>query len=106
MSTKPIRLAIAGVGNCASSLLQGIEFYKDADPSERVPGLMHVELGRYHNRDIELGAAFDVDADKVGIDTSKAIFAGHNNTTNFSELPQFGVTEQRAPTFDGFGEFY
>ncbi|MEY2404138.1 MAG: myo-inositol-phosphate synthase [Acidimicrobiaceae bacterium] len=106
MSKTPIRLAIAGVGNCASSLLQGIEFYKDADPNERVPGLMHVELGGYHVRDIELVAAFDVDADKVGIDTSKAIFAGQNNTIKFSEVPHLGVTVQRAPTFDGFGEFY
>jgi myo-inositol-1-phosphate synthase len=106
MSEKPIRLAIAGVGNCASSLLQGIEFYKDADPAERVPGLMHVELGGYHIRDIELVAAFDVDADKVGIDASKAIFAGQNNTIKFSEVPHLGVTVQRAPTFDGFGEFY
>jgi myo-inositol-1-phosphate synthase len=106
MSKSPIRLAIAGVGNCASSLLQGIEFYKDADPTERVPGLMHVELGGYHIRDIELVAAFDVDADKVGIDASKAIFAGQNNTIKFSDVPHLGVTVQRAPTGDGFGEFY
>jgi myo-inositol-1-phosphate synthase len=106
MTKTPIRLAIAGVGNCASSLLQGIEFYKDADPAERVPGLMHVELGGYHIRDIELVAAFDVDADKVGIDASKAVFAGQNNTIKFSDVPHLGVTVQRAPTFDGFGEFY
>ena len=96
MSESTIRLAIAGVGNCASSLLQGIEFYKDADPSERVPGLMHVELGGYHIRDIKLVAAFDVDADKVGLDTSKAIFAGQNNTIKFSDVPHLGVTVQRA----------
>ncbi len=72
MTDRTIRLAIAGVGNCASSLLQGIEYYKDADPSERVPGLMHVELGGYHIRDIELVAAFDVDADKVGIDVEQS----------------------------------
>src|SRR5688500_9393143 len=101
-----IRLAIAGMGNCASSLVQGLTYYKDADPSERVPGLMHVELGGYHIRDIELVAAFDVDADKVGIDTSKAIFAGQNNTIKFSDVPHLGVTVQRAPTLDGFGEFY
>ena len=106
MSDRKIRLAIAGVGNCASSLLQGIEFYKDADPSERVPGLMHVELGGYHVRGIELVAAFDVDADKVGIDASKAIFAGPNNTIKFSDVPHLGVTVQRGPTFDGFGEYY
>src|SRR5437868_8214267 len=86
MTDRTIRLAIAGVGNCASSLLQGIEFYKDADPAERVPGLMHVELGGYHIRDIELVAAFDVDADKVGLDASKAIFAGQNNTIKFSDV--------------------
>ncbi len=105
--TKPsIRLAIAGVGNCASSLLQGIEFYKDADPSERVPGLMHVELGGYHIRNIELVAAFDVDADKVGVDASKAAFAGPNNTIKFSDIPHQGVTVLRGPTLDGFGEYY
>jgi myo-inositol-1-phosphate synthase len=106
MSTPKIRLAIAGVGNCASSLIQGLEFYKDADPAEHVPGLMHVELGGYHIRDIELVAAFDVDADKVGLDTSKAIFSGRNNTIKFSEVPHLGVEVLRGPTFDGFGEFY
>src|SRR5207237_2970780 len=103
---KNLRLAIAGVGNCASSLVQGIEFYKDADPTERVPGLMHVELGGYHIHDIELVAAFDVDADKVGLDASKAIFAGPNNTIKFSDVPDLGVTVLRGPTYDGFGEFY
>jgi myo-inositol-1-phosphate synthase len=106
MTDRTIRLAIAGVGNCASSLLQGIEYYKDADPSERVPGLMHVELGGYHIRDIELVAAFDVDAAKVGIDVSKAVFAGPNNTIKFSDVPHRGVMVQRGPTFDGFGEYY
>jgi myo-inositol-1-phosphate synthase len=106
MTDRTIRLAIAGVGNCASSLLQGIEYYKDADPSERVPGLMHVELGGYHIRDIELVAAFDVDANKVSIDASKAVFAGPNNTIKFSEVPHLGVTVQRGPTYDGFGEYY
>ena len=106
MSDTKIRLAIAGVGNCASSLLQGIEFYKDADPAERVPGLMHVDLGGYHIRDIELVAAFDVDANKVGIDASKAVFAGPNNTIKFSDVPHLGVLVQRGPTLDGFGEYY
>jgi myo-inositol-1-phosphate synthase len=106
MSDRTIRLAIAGVGNCASSLLQGIEYYKDADPSDRVPGLMHVELGGYHVHDIELVAAFDVDANKVGVDASKAVFAGPNNTIRFSEVPHLSVTVQRGPTFDGFGEYY
>jgi myo-inositol-1-phosphate synthase len=104
MST--IRLAIAGVGNCASSLVQGIEFYKDADPAEQVPGLMHVKLGEYHVRDIEVVAAFDVDADKVGLDLSKAIFSGLNNTIKFSDVPELGIEVLRAPTLDGFGEFY
>ena len=101
-----LRLAIAGVGNCASSLVQGIEFYKDADPDERVPGLMHVVLGGYHINQIDLVAAFDVDATKVGLDLSKAIDAGMNNTIKFAEVPELGVTVLRGPTFDGFGEFY
>ncbi|HEX6237517.1 MAG TPA: inositol-3-phosphate synthase [Acidimicrobiales bacterium] len=101
-----IRLAIAGVGNCASSLVQGLEYYKNADPSEQVPGLMHVDLGGYHIRDIEVVAAFDVDADKVGIDVAKAIHAGPNNTVRFAGVPDLGVTVQRAPTLDGFGQFY
>jgi myo-inositol-1-phosphate synthase len=101
-----IRLAIAGVGNCASSLVQGLEFYEDASPDDDVPGLMHVELGGYHIRDIAVVAAFDVDADKVGIDVAKAIFAGQNNTIRFAEVNDIGVTVQRGPTFDGFGEFY
>jgi myo-inositol-1-phosphate synthase len=104
MST--IRLAIAGVGNCASSLLQGMEYYKDATPTEEVPGLMHVELGGYHVRDLQVVAAFDVDNDKVGVDVGKAIFAGPNNTIRFSDVPQTGVIVQRGPTLDGFGEFY
>src|SRR4051794_7289851 len=103
---KRLRLAIAGVGNCASSLVQGIEFYRDADPDERVPGLMHVVLGGYHINQIDLVAAFDVDATKVGLDLSKAIDAGMNNTIKFAEVPNLGVTVLRGPTFDGFGEFY
>jgi myo-inositol-1-phosphate synthase len=101
-----IRLAIAGVGNCASSLVQGLEYYRDADATDSVPGLMHVDLGGYHIRDIEVVAAFDVDADKVGLDVSKAIFAGPNNTIRFSDVGNLGVTVQRGPTLDGFGEFY
>jgi myo-inositol-1-phosphate synthase len=101
-----VKVAIAGVGNCASSLVQGVEFYRDADPSERVPGLMHVVLGGYHVGDVEFVAAFDVDADKVGLDLGKAIYAGINNTIRFAEVGDLGVTVQRAPTFDGFGEFY
>jgi myo-inositol-1-phosphate synthase len=101
-----IRLAIAGVGNCASSLVQGIEYYQNADPADQVPGLMHVDLGGYHVRDIEVVTAFDVDADKVGVDVSKAIFAGRNNTIRFADVDDLGVRVLRGPTLDGFGEFY
>src|SRR5690242_2949313 len=103
---RKVRVAIAGVGNCASSLVQGVEFYRDADPTERVPGLMHVELGGYHVRDVEFVAAFDVDAAKVGLDLGKAIFAGTNNTVKFAEVPYLNVEVQRAPTFDGLGKYY
>jgi myo-inositol-1-phosphate synthase len=101
-----IRLAIAGVGNCASSLLQGLAYYRDADPGTEVPGLMHVELGGYHVRDVELVAAFDVDGAKVGLDAGKAIFAGPNNTIRFAPVDELGVTVQRGPTLDGFGRYY
>src|ERR1700689_4469894 len=105
MST-PIRLAIAGVGNCASSLIQGITYYRDAQPDDIVPGLMHVELGGYHVRDIEPVAAFDVDQTKVGTDLGKAIGAGLNNTVRFAEVGEQGVTVLRGPTFDGLGLYY
>jgi myo-inositol-1-phosphate synthase len=101
-----IRLAIAGVGNCASSLVQGLTYYRDADPAEQVPGLMHVELGGYHVRDIEVVAAFDVDATKVGLDVGKAIFAGQNNTIRFAPVGHLDVTVQRGPTLDGLGKYY
>ncbi len=101
-----IRLAIAGVGNCASSLVQGIEYYRNADPTESVPGLMHVVLGGYHVGDVEVVAAFDVDAAKVGLDVGKAIFAGQNNTVRFAEVPALGVTVRRGPTLDGLGRYY
>ena len=104
MST--IRLAIAGVGNCASSLIQGLSYYADADPADEVPGLMHVELGGYHIRDIEVVAAFDVDATKVGQDVGKAIWAGQNNTIRFADVGDLGVRVQRGPTLDGFGKYY
>ncbi len=103
---KTVRVAIAGVGNCASSLVQGVEYYHDADPEVIVPGLMHVELGGYHVRDVEFVAAFDVDATKVGMDLSKAIFAGHNNTVRFATVGHSDVTVQRGPTFDGLGTYY
>jgi myo-inositol-1-phosphate synthase len=101
-----IRLAIAGVGNCASSLVQGLEYYKNADPAEPVPGLMHVVLGGYHVRDIEVVAAFDVDATKVGLDVGKAILAGQNNTIRFADVPDVGVPVLRGPTLDGLGRYY
>jgi myo-inositol-1-phosphate synthase len=106
MMTKSIRVAIAGVGNCASSLVQGIEYYRDAEPGETVPGLMHVELGGYHVRDVQFVAAFDVDAAKVGLDLGKAVFAGHNNTIRFATVGELGVSVQRGPTFDGLGKYY
>jgi myo-inositol-1-phosphate synthase len=105
MSNK-IRVAIAGVGNCASSLVQGIEYYRDADPSDDVPGLMHVTLGGYHVRDVDFVAAFDVDAAKVGLDLGKAIFAGQNNTVRFAAVGDLGVTVLRGPTMDGLGKYY
>ncbi len=101
-----IRVAIAGVGNCASSLVQGIAYYKDADPNDSVPGLMHVVLGGYHVGDLEPVAAFDVDATKVGTDLSKAVFAGQNNTVRFAELGELGVPVLRGPTLDGLGRYY
>jgi myo-inositol-1-phosphate synthase len=101
-----IRLAIAGVGNCASSLVQGLAYYRDAEPTDQVPGLMHVTLGGYHIRDIEVVAAFDVDAAKVGLDVAKAIFAGQNNTIRFAPVADLGVTVQRGPTLDGLGKYY
>ena len=104
--SKSVRVAIAGVGNCASSLVQGVEYYRDAAVDDQVPGLMHVVLGGYHVRDVEFVAAFDVDADKVGLDLGKAIFTGQNNTVKFSDVPDLGVTVQRAPTLDGLGIYY
>jgi myo-inositol-1-phosphate synthase len=103
---RKIKVAIAGVGNCASSLLQGVEYYRDADSEDRVPGLMHVSLGGYHVGDTEFVAAFDVDAAKVGLDLSKAIFASNNNTIRFSDVPALGVTVERGPTLDGLGKYY
>ncbi len=101
-----VRLAIVGVGNCASSLVQGLEFYGDADPGEQVPGLMHVRLGPYHVSDVEVVTAFDVDGKKVGRDVSEAIFAEPNNTIRFADVPPTGVNVLRGPTLDGFGHYY
>ncbi|MDQ1627857.1 MAG: myo-inositol-phosphate synthase [Actinomycetota bacterium] len=101
-----VRVAIVGVGNCAASLVQGVEYYKDADPSGRVPGLMHVEFGPYHVRDVQFVAAFDVDAKKVGVDLAEAIVASENNTIKIADVPPTGVTVQRGHTHDGLGKYY
>jgi myo-inositol-1-phosphate synthase len=101
-----VRVAIVGVGNCAASLVQGVEYYKDADPADRVPGLMHVQFGPYHVRDVEFVAAFDVDAKKVGRDLSEAIGSSENNTIKIADVPPVGVIVQRGPTLDGLGKYY
>jgi len=102
-----VRVAIIGVGNCASSFVQGVHYYKNADPAEQVPGLMHVDLGGYHVRDIEFSAAFDIDADKVGKDLSEAIYAGQNNTLKFvqEDIPNLDVPVRRGMTHDGLGKY-
>jgi myo-inositol-1-phosphate synthase len=100
-----VRVAIVGVGNCANSFIQGVEYYKDADPTEDVPGLMHVDLGGYHVRDIEFVAAFDIDSEKVGKDLSDAIWSGQNDTYKFAEVPQMGVEVKRGMTHDGLGKY-
>jgi len=103
---RSVRVAIVGVGNCAASLVQGVQYYRDADPAARVPGLMHVQFGDYHVRDIEFVAAFDVDAKKVNRDLSEAIVASENNTIKIADVPPLGVTVQRGHTLDGLGRFY
>jgi myo-inositol-1-phosphate synthase len=100
-----VRVAIVGVGNCASSLVQGVQYYADAPEDKFVPGLMHVNLGGYHIRDIEFAAAFDVDVEKVGKDLSEAIWLGQNNTIKFADVPFLGVEVQRGTTFDGIGKY-
>jgi myo-inositol-1-phosphate synthase len=101
-----VRVAIVGVGNCASAFVQGVEYYRDADPHERVPGLMHVDLGGYHVRDIEFTAAFDIDSKKVGKDLGEAIWAGENNTMKFAKVPKkLGVPVHRGMTHDGLGKY-
>src|SRR6202022_3202930 len=100
-----VRVAIVGVGNCASSFVQGVHYYRDASPKALVPGLMHVDLGGYHIRDIEFVAAFDVDKKKVGRDLSEAIWAGQNNTVKFADVPHLGVTVERGMTHDGIGKY-
>ena len=102
---KKVRIAIVGVGNCASSLVQGIEFYRSAAEGDHVPGLMNVRLGDYRVGDVEISAAFDVNADKVGTDVARAIFAAPNNTARFAEVPALGVPVERGPTLDGLGKY-
>ncbi|MBO9705714.1 MAG: inositol-3-phosphate synthase, partial [Arthrobacter sp.] len=106
MPSHPIRVAIVGVGNCAASLVQGVEYYKDADPNSTIPGLMHVEFGQYHVRDVQFVAAFDVDSKKVGLDLADAIGASENNTIKIADVPSTGVTVQRGHTLDGLGRYY
>ncbi|MFE4544584.1 inositol-3-phosphate synthase [Arthrobacter sp. NPDC056727] len=106
MSSNPIRVAIVGVGNCAASLVQGVHYYRDADPQATIPGLMHVEFGKYHVNDVQFVAAFDVDGKKVGADLADAILASENNTIKLAEVPPTGVTVQRGHTLDGLGRYY
>jgi myo-inositol-1-phosphate synthase len=101
-----IRVAVVGVGNCASSLVQGVQYYRDAEPGAHVPGLMHVDFGGYHVRDVEIVAAFDVDAKKVGRDLAEAITASENNTITFADVPPTNVIVLRGHTFDGLGAYY
>jgi myo-inositol-1-phosphate synthase len=103
--SKKVRVAVVGVGNCASSFVQGVEYYKHADPGDFVPGLMHVDLGGYHISDIEFSAAFDIDSTKVGRELSEAIWCGQNNTVKFSEVPATDVVVQRGMTHDGLGKY-
>ncbi|MEO9222986.1 MAG: inositol-3-phosphate synthase, partial [Mycobacteriaceae bacterium] len=101
-----VRVAIVGVGNCASSLVQGVHYYRDAPEDTTVPGLMHVRFGQYHVRDVEFVAAFDVDAKKVGFDLNEAIVSSENNTIKIADVPPTGITVQRGPTLDGIGRYY
>jgi myo-inositol-1-phosphate synthase len=100
-----VRVAIVGVGNCANSFIQGVKYYKDADPAEQVPGLMHVDLGGYHVRDIEFTAAFDIDSEKVGKDLAEAMWAGQNDTIKFCDVPPLGIPVHRGMTHDGLGKY-
>ncbi|BAP99676.1 inositol-3-phosphate synthase [Mycobacteroides abscessus subsp. abscessus] len=105
-TSSEVRVAIVGVGNCASSLVQGVQYYQDADENSTVPGLMHVKFGPYHVRDVKFVAAFDVDAKKVGFDLSEAISASENNTIKIADVPPTDVIVQRGPTLDGIGKYY
>ncbi len=106
MSENPIRVAIVGVGNCATSLVQGVEYYREADPQATVPGLMHVQFGKYHVNDVQFVAAFDVDEKKVGLDLADAILASENNTIKIADVPETGVIVKRGHTLDGLGKYY
>src|SRR5688572_15092134 len=101
-----VRVGIVGVGNCSSSLIQGVEYYAKARSDEKVPGLMHVDLGGYHVSDVEFSCAFDVDANKVGLDLSEAIWVEPNNTIKFSDVPELGIKVDRGHTYDGLGTYY
>ena len=101
-----VKVAIVGLGNCANSLIQGVEYYKNADVNEEVPGLMHVQLGDYHIKDIEFVAAFDVDGKKVGLDLADAMWASENNTIKFAEVKPLGIKVSRGKTLDGLGRYY
>lgn len=105
MGNRKIKLAVVGLGNCASSLIQGIEYYKDAADDEHIPGLMHASFGGYHVKDIDIVAVFDVNANKVGKDISEAVWAAPNNTTKFSDVPYYGVTVKRGPRLDGVNKY-
>ena len=104
-NAKKVRAAIIGVGNCASSLVQGVHYYREAKPDDFIPGLMHVNLGGYHIRDVEFSAAFDIDVTKVGKDISEAIYAGQNNTYRFADVPKLGAKVHRGMTHDGLGKY-
>jgi myo-inositol-1-phosphate synthase len=106
VAENPIRVAIVGVGNCAASLVQGVRYYRDADPDSTIPGLMHVQFGKYHVNDVEFVAAFDVDSKKVGLDLADAIGASENNTIKIADVPATGVRVQRGHTLDGLGKYY
>ena len=105
MSSRKVRVGIVGVGNCASSFVQGLSYYKDAKGNEPVPGLMNVDIGGYHISDVEVSAAFDISASKVGRDVSEAIFAAPNNTQRFSAVPESGIIVHRGKTLDGLGKY-
>src|SRR5260221_11905951 len=105
MSSKKVRVPIVGVGNCASSLVQGVHYYREAQADDFVPGLMHVNLGDYHISDIEFSAAFDIDVNKVGKDIGEAIYAAPNNTYRFADVPKLGAEVYRGMTHDGLGKY-